>query len=108
MSLNTPIGIFAYKYDQQNRPIELARPQGLRTKYTYESEGRLTSIRHLNATGAVLIGFKYRFDELGNLIESVREEGGTKKVSRYSYDDHPRLIEAFLTGGRVIRYKYRH
>ncbi len=104
--LKTPVGIYEYKYDGEGRPVVLSRPEGVRTLYEYDSGSRLTRTAHLNGEGVVLVGFEYRVDKAGNLVEAIREENGARRVSRFSYDENPRLIEARLPGGRIIEYRY--
>lgn len=73
-------GVTTYRYDNRNRLIEKATPQGTLT-YSYNANSQVTNIASLNAHGARL---GYSYDELNRL--SAMDDPHTAAPTTYTYD----------------------
>ncbi len=68
----------SYAYDAAGRQILMQTSSGYYVRYTYDAEGRCSSRITENGTDS------YVYDENGNLIETVHEDG-TKTTYKYEY-----------------------
>lgn len=105
-TVRLPSGPVEYKYDKNGTLSEQTLPNGIRTSYKYDSDGRLTLLSHRHQKGDLLLEFQYRYDLLGRTIGVVRREGSNTTETRYTYDDHSRLLNVEQSGGHRIRYEY--
>src|SRR5438477_511977 len=91
-----------YVYDEAGRPIteeyplgkgqnNRSLPNGVRTIWKYQAEGKLRAITHVLANQTVFQEFKYEYRPDG-LIASVSEEDGSgHRTLKFSYDTSGRL-----------------
>ncbi len=92
-------GVTTYRYDQRNRLIEKATPQGT-LFYAYDANGSVTNIQSSNANGVAL---RYGYDELNRLNEVVDPHTGR---TSYTYDEVGNLRGYTLPNGVNHFYEY--
>lgn len=73
-------GVTSYRYDNRNRLVEKATPQGT-LFYAYDANGSVTNIRSSNVNG---VSLSYGYDELNRLSEVVDPHTGR---TSYTYDN---------------------
>ncbi|MBI5741808.1 MAG: RHS domain-containing protein [Nitrospirae bacterium] len=87
-----------YAYDDHNRPVRTAYPDGSYTETAYDNAGNVLSKR--NENGNVT---RYAYDALNRLV-SVTDPGGG--VASYSYDGRNNLTRITDAKGNVTAYVY--
>jgi RHS repeat-associated protein len=92
-------GVTTYRYDNRNRLIEKATPQGT-LYYVYDANGSVTNIRSSNLNGVAL---SYSYDELNRLNEVVDPHTGR---TSYTYDDVGNLRGYTLPNSVNTFYSY--
>ena len=99
-------------YDGSGRVVETEDSRGLHTQYTYDGEGRLTSVVRdgdgLGGTAPTSYEHEtiYEYDDRG-FLERVTDENGN--YTGYQYDALGRLAEVTDTIDRsVMRYEYEY
>ncbi|MGJ3239861.1 MAG: DUF6531 domain-containing protein [Anaerolineae bacterium] len=93
-------------YDENGWRTGLIRSNGIETRYSYDRNGRVRTIIHLNAEQVRLVGFAYEYDSIGNLIRLTRSDNWSKL---YSYDNARQLIsERWLDENNQIIYSVNY
>ena len=92
-------GTNTYQYDERDRLIVKATPQGT-LNYTWNENGNLESIKSSNTNGTDV---EYRYDALNRLSQVVDAQVGT---TRYHYDDVGNLAEYTYPNGVTHSYTY--
>jgi YD repeat-containing protein len=87
-----------FKYDQQNRIIQVGERGGPHTDYSYDAGGRL--VRVVDPTGQIT---EYSYDAKNRMI-TVTQAG--KLVLTNEYDAADRVIRQTLPDGRSYTFKY--
>ncbi|MGB7337450.1 MAG: DUF6531 domain-containing protein [Phototrophicaceae bacterium] len=116
------LGIMRYSYDAFSRPIRIEfdddwieidynlngwrttirRSNGVETRYSYDPNGRVRNLVHINADDVRLDGFAYDYDASGNLIRVTRSDNW---AILYSYDAAEQLTsERWLDANNQIVY----
>jgi len=104
--LESPAGAINMQYDYDQGVMERILPNGARSRFEFDTNGRPKSIRHLGPQGNVLLEFRYTYDGAGLVTSAVeRTAQGTKNID-YSYDEYDQLIKAVYSDGRVYAYEY--
>ena len=67
----------------------VAKPDGSVTTTVYDNKQRVTSTVERTATGAVITGFEYTYDDLSRIIEEKVLANSTKMC--YTYDELGRV-----------------
>lgn len=121
-------GTISYEYDALYRPIRInmgdewvelqyndnswrsnmLRSNGIETRYTYDANGRIRNITHLNDSAETqrIDGFAYEYDAVGNVIRVTRADNW---AILYSYDDARQLInERWLDESNQITYSVNY
>ena len=95
-------GIFEIQYNEMQLPALLERPNGIQTKWDYDIGGRLKEIKHVFPDGKMIFE-KYRYDKMGNIIETETSENGHY---RFTYDplSYITSIESDKTGKLGVSY----
>jgi len=95
-------GIFKIKYNEMQLPTILIRPNGVQTEWDYDVGGRLKEMKHVFPDGKAIFE-KYRYDKMGNIIETETSEKGRY---RYTYDklSYITSIESDKTGKLSVSY----
>ena len=95
-------GIFKIEYNQMQLPALLVRPNGIQTKWDYDVGGRLKEMKHVFPDGKTIFE-KYRYDKMGNIIETETSEKGHY---RFTYDplSYITSIESDKTGKLGVSY----
>ena len=81
--------VTSYTYDENNRVVGVAKPDGSVTTTVYDNKQRVTSTVERTATGAVITGFEYTYDDLSRIIEEKVLANSTKMC--YTYDSLSRV-----------------
>ena len=76
--------VTAYTYDANNRVVGVTKPDGSVTTTVYDSKQRVTSTVERTATGTVISGFEYTYDNLSRTVEEIVLANSTKMC--YTYD----------------------
>jgi RHS repeat-associated protein len=87
-----------YTYDAKNRPVSLARSNGIRSNYTYDALSRVLSLTHANGP-TVLNSQSYTYDALGNrknYATNIAQPLITQAVTN-QYDAANRLLQSGAT-----------
>jgi len=107
----------SYTYDLANRKDTVTLPNGVRTKFGYDGNGRLNSIAHTRADGSLVAQFSYTLNAVGQKtsVNEVRQDSatatpGSRSVS-YAYDVLNRLVSEQTTepnpaNNRTTTYAY--
>jgi len=90
---------YAYN-DPANQMIRRSHANGTQTTYRYNANAWLDEVYHLNTDQAILAGFAYSYDGVGNRIQAVNRQqtiavDSAKAVThsmRYEYDSLHRLV----------------
>ncbi len=71
VSVEAPNGKTQYAYDHLNNTLSrVVLPNGTTTKYGYDKAKRIVSVLHTSKDNSLIVGFKYDFDNNGNLIRT--------------------------------------
>lgn len=70
--------VTAYTYDVNNRVIGVTKPDGSVTTTVYDNKQRVTSTVERTASGTVIIGFAYTYDDLSRIVEETVLANSTK------------------------------
>lgn len=89
-------------YDANGRLLESTDPNGLKTFYTYDLRGRVTSVTRSAPLGGTQTSL-YTYDRAGNLIRSVASDGVTLT---YTYDAANYLRTVTDNAGNLVSYRY--
>ena len=81
--------VTSYTYDGNNRVIGVTKPDGSVTTTVYDNKQRVTSTVERTATGAIITGFEYTYDDLSRIIEEKHLDKNTKFC--YTYDNLSRV-----------------
>ena len=81
--------VTSYTYDVNNRVVGVTKPDGSVTTTVYDNKQRVTSTVERTATGAVITGFEYTYDDLSRIIEEKVLANSTKMC--YTYDNLSRV-----------------
>ena len=81
--------VTTYTYDVNNRVVGVTKPDGSVTTTVYDNKQRVTSTVERTATGAVITGFEYTYDDLSRIIEEKVLANSTKMC--YTYDSLSRV-----------------
>ena len=98
-----------YSYDANNKPVLVIKPDGSRTKTVYDNAQRVVSAIQRTASGIIIEGFEYIYDELGRIICEKTLANNTNIW--YNYDKMSRVTEKTVydecgcTVDKVV-YKY--
>ena len=93
--------------DAAGRLVDRILSNGSKTRYRYDSAGRLTGLKTTSAAGTVVADRTFRHDAVGN-ITAIEEPGEpSKKLESYRYDALHRLLEAsYPEAASRRRYRY--
>ena len=80
-----------YTYDVNNRVVGVTKPDGSVTTTVYDNKQRVTSTVERTASGAVITGFEYVYDDLSRIVEEKVLANSTKFC--YTYDSLNRVTK---------------
>ena len=98
-SMQDASGTTTYSYDNRDRLLSKATPQGT-LNYSYDPAGNLTSIRSNRAGGAAM---DYSYDARNRLATVTDADG---RVTSYSYDQNGNLAGFLYPNGVQTTYTY--
>jgi RHS repeat-associated protein len=126
VAIKTPAGekrILAY--DAAGRPTHVAQSGRPNIKLTYDANGRIASVTHLRAQGALKTTYsydharrlaaiedplgrrtRYGFDAAGRPNRMTRSDLNVVTIARYAADDNLERIAAFDAQGQLLRAIY--
>ena len=81
--------VTTYTYDVNNRVVGVTKPNGSVTTTVYDNKQRVTSTVERTASGVVITGFEYTYDDLSRIIEEKVLANSTKLC--YTYDNLSRV-----------------
>lgn len=103
--METPAGDISYDYLSGEGMVIRRLPNGIRTEWEYQPDGRLQSISHAKDTNLVAqFTYSYRPDGLINAVKEWTPRG--EKVIKYEYDKVHRLSAVADSFGQKIQYEY--
>ncbi len=105
-SVQDVTGVTRYKYDLGGKLTDRILPNGVTTHYEYDYANRLTDFQHSDPGGALLQGYKYQLDALGNRTQMMQIGTNGNLVTRYTYDNLKRLVGVTTPDGEILSYKY--
>jgi YD repeat-containing protein len=73
-------GEFKLKYGWFGLPVELTRPNGIKTIWSYDNCGRLTACKHV-LPGGKSIDYRYSYDSVGNIVQVKDSGNGSLEIS---------------------------
>jgi len=97
------LGNWTFGYDAGSRRATLRHPTGVKTTYTYNGADWATKLETKTSGGIILERFNYTYDNVGNELTAMEENGNT---SNFVYDSTNRLRSESYTGGLTINYTY--
>ncbi|HOT92942.1 MAG TPA: N-acetylmuramoyl-L-alanine amidase [Anaerolineae bacterium] len=95
-----------WDYDPLGYIQAQVNPNSTRADYVYDAAGRLTNLTNTGAGGAVIAGYTYTLDKVGNRVQTVEQRGPESVTRSYEYDDLYRLTRAQTNTGQDMRYVY--
>ncbi len=81
-------------------------PNGITTTYTYDADGRLTDVMHKTFGNALLMGFHYTLNALGQRTSVTKQTPAGSELTSYTYDALGRLASVTYPGGKTVSYTY--
>jgi RHS repeat-associated protein len=78
----------SFTYDAALRLREIMFPNGAVSSYAFDSQGRLGTVAHRDASAEVLNSFAYEYDGLGQISRIIEPE----RTSEFTYDTVGRLL----------------
>ena len=104
--IKTPVGDISYDYQKGQGQVHRTLPNGLRSVWDYEFNGRLVSITHVAPDNSILMQFSYQYRPDG-LIEKIEEYSfGRQRQISYEYDNLERLTAVNDSNGEAVQYRY--
>lgn len=111
-------GKVQYRYDLSGLLVEKVNARGEKIRYTYDAAGNLVgrqtptekwnfqydSQGNLLQAGNGSFTVRHTYDNLSRLVETEYPEW--RKLLRYQYDAHGRIVSRTEPGGRQTRYAY--
>ncbi|MBI4357899.1 MAG: hypothetical protein HY584_01245, partial [Candidatus Omnitrophica bacterium] len=106
--------ITTYAYNDAGELVERKLPNGIRTRQSYDTAGRLTGIVHekLNSDGTAthIASYTYTLDKEGNRTRMLEKRGsGASQTTRtvdYTYDFFGRLTKEIDSSRGTTTYSY--
>ena len=95
----------SYSYDALGNKVSELHANGNNSVYRYDSLGRLLTVRHFNAGGALLNEFDYTLDATGRRLQ-IREADG--RLTQYGYDNLYRLVSESISNTQSIEYQAQY
>lgn len=106
-SVTDSSGTTTYTYDFQSGNLKTKLlPNGVKTSYAYDNDGRLTDVIHTNANGTLISSYHYTLNANGNRIQVDEQTTQGTKATSYEYDELNRLVRVSYPDGRVVSYEY--
>ncbi|MCP3998814.1 MAG: hypothetical protein GY722_27640 [bacterium] len=97
-------GRYRFAYDALGIRTRLEYPNGVETTYDYDAAARLTHLVSRDASGAVVDGHSYAYDDAGNRIGSTALRDGVSHT--FEYDEVNRLERWQRDVDRFETYTY--
>ncbi|MCA9122203.1 MAG: PASTA domain-containing protein [Planctomycetales bacterium] len=91
------------EYDAANRRTGITYPNGVQGRWSYNSTGRIASVKYTDPAGHVIAEQSYTYDATGQLTETHSSNGDSL---RYRYDRAGQLIAYQKEGQEAVKYEY--
>lgn len=97
-------GTYRWGYDSLDRRSNLVYPNGVETRFEYDTASKLVLLTTRNSAGQVLDGYRYSYDAVGNRtgLAALRESAD----HLYDYDENNRLTRWQLGSDRFQQFTY--
>ncbi|MCX6620543.1 MAG: hypothetical protein NTY38_05610 [Acidobacteria bacterium] len=69
-------GAVRYQYQPDGRKADRVLPNGVRSSFTFQPDGRLSALRHESSGGTLLAEFRYQYNRAGEVIHSESDPPG--------------------------------
>ncbi len=103
---------WGFQYNDAGMPTHYTWPNGMRTEYEYDGDGRLLSLIHRNGQGdPVRRGWDYTLSEAGNIMRMTDARTTSDEGWEYDYDRRDRLTHAMrrnAAGAPIFRMVYTY
>ena len=83
--------VTTYTYDENNRVVGVTKPDGSVTTTVYDNKQRVTYTVERTASGVIITGFEYTYDDLSRIVEEKHLDKNTKFC--YTYDSLSRVTK---------------
>ncbi len=93
---------WTYAYDSLSRRTKQTNPNGTSANYAYDQASGLTSLINTFSTGAVISGYNYTLDNVGNRLTKADQN----EQINYTYDAVYQLTQAQPTASAHETYSY--
>jgi RHS repeat-associated protein len=90
-------------YDVKDRLTTVVWPNQVEGAWEYDAEDRPLKLTFTDAAGSIIVGWTYKYDAAGNLVETTTADG---RVTRYRYDAAGQLLEESTDGQQSVQYDY--
>ncbi len=95
-----------WDYDPLGYITAQVNPNGTRADYVYDAAGRLLGLTNTGPGDALIAGYAYTMDAVGNRVQTVEQRGTESIIRTYEYDDLYRLTRAQTNTGQDMAYVY--
>lgn len=105
--VDTPVGQITYAYHRASGTVTRELPNGIKTRRTYDEEGLLTEIVHVDTNNSVIARFRYRYRPdglIGEIEEFTRAKG--EQTCGLGYDIMERLTKVDCSPGEALAFAY--
>ncbi|HTG32899.1 MAG TPA: RHS repeat-associated core domain-containing protein [Thermoanaerobaculia bacterium] len=99
--------VTTYTYDATSgRLASQTLPNGITTTYTYDTDGRLTDVVHKSSSGALIMGFHYVLNTVGQKISVTKQTPSGSELTSYTYNARGFLKSVTYPDGKQVTYTY--
>ncbi len=104
--MKTPVGDVTYDYQNGQQMVVRTLPNGIRTVWQQESDGRLKSIIHVAANDEIICKFEYAYRADGLIFQLKEWTPAKQNRIEYQYDTIHRLAAVKDSSGAKAEYHY--
>ena len=106
IDVDTKWGKINYFYYPDKGTVERQLPNGINSRYIYNSDGLLTSLHHENKEGRLIAEYNYNYNASGLITKVFEQTSESSKTFEYAWNSRGYLKELILPDGSSIRYDY--
>jgi YD repeat-containing protein len=103
--IQSEAGVVRFNRSADGNEVERLLPNGVRSVFEYGAGGRISGLRHTDASGREIASFAYEYGKLGRLQNISGTQYGWPTRTDYAWDDHGRL-RSLTVNGREFAYAY--
>ncbi|MGC4052817.1 MAG: hypothetical protein QM757_26095 [Paludibaculum sp.] len=105
-AMDSRAGRVTFQYDDNTGAVERHLPNGIRTVWQYDADGRLEHLTHLDRDGGELGSWRYEYNAAGAVQSVVETLEGRRTETRTRYDEQGVLREVFGGGPQPRLWQY--